>query len=138
MKRLHQIIYTCEQARPLDQDDLIELSADAMGRNAEHHITGVIVYCDGYFLQLIEGYRHELNHLMRSIRHDNRARNIEILSDAGIQVRDYPDSFMSLHILSESMLREGEYWSGIFHSDLSLPIKDRASLAKLYLKTINQ
>ena len=131
MKHLHQIIYVCTQSRPLDEDDLVELLADAMGRNAERQITGMLLYYQGAFLQVLEGEVHELHHLMHAIERDNRARDIVKLSEKAITQRDFPDWSMGFQVIrdSDSDTDESSAFFRIFDQQSLLRLQDKASLA---------
>ncbi|MBB1489018.1 BLUF domain-containing protein [Oceanospirillum sediminis] len=128
MMYLHQIIYVCTQSRPLDDDDLVELLADAMGRNAERQITGMLLYYQGAFLQVLEGEVHELHHLMHAIENDNRVRDIVKLSEKAVTHRDFPDWSMGFQVIRDGDDESSAFFR-IFDQQGLLRLQDKASLA---------
>ncbi len=47
--------------------------------NKANNISGCLVFKDGYFLQFLEGVRHEVEDIFFTIQDDNRHDNIELL-----------------------------------------------------------
>lgn len=59
--------------------------ADILGasdrNNRRDHVSGLLAFHNGRFLQVIEGDRIDLDRLMRRLREDSRHTNIRILMD---------------------------------------------------------
>ena len=62
---------------------------DARAGNNARDITGVLVYVDGVFLQIIEGDRQAVLRLMTSLGKDSRHNSIKIIHEAGIEERTF-------------------------------------------------
>lgn len=52
---MFQIIYSSEAAARFRPDELVSLLELARHRNDCHNVTGMLVYCNGRFLQALEG-----------------------------------------------------------------------------------
>lgn len=55
MAGLYALTYTSEGIRPLSRPQIDHLLARAQARNAEHAVTGVLLYTNDHFIQYIEG-----------------------------------------------------------------------------------
>ncbi|WP_051227232.1 BLUF domain-containing protein [Oceanospirillum beijerinckii] len=128
MNHLHQLIYICSATRPLSEDDLIELLADAKGRNVERHITGILLYYQATFLQVLEGEAHELHHLYNAISNDPRVTGMVMLTDQVIGKRDFPDWSMAFKKVDDHEAENLEGFLDLLNGD-ELPIKERSSMA---------
>jgi hypothetical protein len=81
---MHLIAYTSE-INPVagEEETIIKDIVDvARKSNAETHITGVLFFHEGRFLQIIEGEETDLKALMEKICNDNRHSNVRYLIDS--------------------------------------------------------
>ena len=78
------LIYSSVATRSLDDDDLAGLLAQSRRANAENDITGVLLFRNGYFLQLLEGPDQAVRAKMATIKHDGRPQlsNVGYTHDA--------------------------------------------------------
>lgn len=89
--RLHLIVYLSEAIIPegqVDQvlDDIVKLSKR---QNRAHHITGVLFYIQGRFMQVIEGKEEDLRQLMSNIEKDKRHKDVHYLVDEPVITRGF-------------------------------------------------
>jgi Sensors of blue-light using FAD len=73
---LDQILYCSLLSAPMTQSAIEQLVASAASLNRMDHITGMLMYADGVFIQLIEGPRLAVNHLWARILQDQRHMGI--------------------------------------------------------------
>lgn len=89
MSLLRSIVYVSCATRTLDQIALNELLANAQYRNARDEITGCLLYCDGNFIQLIEGPNEPLLRLYTSICADARHSSIYQIVNEPVASREF-------------------------------------------------
>lgn len=70
------LIYASAQARELDSNELEKILKTARKRNTKMKVTGMLVYQNGSFLQVLEGHRHNVEALFKKIETDSRHTNI--------------------------------------------------------------
>ena len=87
----YQIIYSSQAKTPLSMADLEEILVDARAGNERCQVTGVLVYVDGVFLQILEGEEGVLRGLMRSISADARHTDVKVFHEAEAGHRIFPD-----------------------------------------------
>ncbi|MBS7806248.1 BLUF domain-containing protein [Variovorax sp. PCZ-1] len=71
-----QILYCSLLNAPMDDADIEALVYNAANLNRMDHITGMLMYADGVFVQLIEGPRQAVNHLWARLLNDKRHKGI--------------------------------------------------------------
>lgn len=93
--RLARLIYASRATLMFSQDQLGELVRRSSVSNMDRNISGALVYCDGYFLQLLEGPEPALVGLLAKISLDPRHRDVQQLSLRPILSRLFSDWGMS-------------------------------------------
>lgn len=83
------------------EDDLRQIRNSSKRRNLELHITGVLFYQCGLFLQILEGPDHNIDRVMEIIRNDSRHKNIQILVQHKVFKRDFREWNMDQFDLSK-------------------------------------
>ncbi len=71
--------------------DLAELLVQARSRNERNAVTGMLLYKDGRFIQLLEGHEEKVQQSFERIRQDERHTAVELLWLRYAQYRDFPD-----------------------------------------------
>lgn len=84
-----QLIYSSQASRPLSQDAFKEILASAEANNRALSITGLLLYSQGHFIQVIEGKRSNVRQLYDRIRRDDRHREIEQLLMHSVEERQF-------------------------------------------------
>lgn len=85
------IIYSSVATRPLGDDDLAALLAQSRRANEQNDITGVLLFRNGYFLQLLEGPDQAVRAKMATIKHDDRHTKVTVLTEEIIEERQFPE-----------------------------------------------
>ncbi|MGN7192110.1 BLUF domain-containing protein [Curtobacterium sp. MCBA15_004] len=85
------LIYSSVATRPLGDDDLAHLLEQSRRANAENDITGVLLFRNGYFLQLLEGPDRAVRTKMETIKHDDRHTKVTVLLEDVVEERQFPE-----------------------------------------------
>ena len=102
-----QISYISTPSRQLSSEELKELLASCRRYNAAHGVTGMLLYYNSIFLQVLEGDEAEVDALMERISKDPRHADIKMLRRREIEQREFPDWHMAFRRLT------GEHFSTI-------------------------
>ena len=86
---LHELIYASVATRPMSGEDLASLLAVCHENNASLDVTGMLVYHDGRFLQLLEGERSAVTALFARIASDPRHASVHRLFEGAIERRGF-------------------------------------------------
>ena len=95
---MHQLLYVSATRRDLPEDVLKAILAVSRANNARLNVTGLLLYLDGGFLQILEGARQTLHQLYAVIAKDSRHWEERLLLDqAGTRnFREWSMGFKSL------------------------------------------
>ena len=90
-----QIIYASAAVTRFSPDQLTRLLDQSRIRNATYCVTGMLLYHDGSFLQVLEGAEFGVNRIFASILHDSRHNSIKLLHSQPIVRREFADWTMA-------------------------------------------
>jgi hypothetical protein len=86
---LYHLVYQSTATTPLSDDDLEALLKQSRAWNTAHGLTGVLLYCHGEIMQVLEGTEQEVHYIFRRIERDYRHRSVTRLSDGPIAQRNF-------------------------------------------------
>lgn len=104
---LHHLIYLSRATEPFSDDDLKDLLAQARRNNAAQHITGMLVYGNGQFAQIIEGEQRTLQDLYDRLQRDPRHSQVTKFADKAITTRSFGEWAMAFQATAPEQL-EGQ------------------------------
>ncbi len=84
-----ETIYASRATGPMEEADLDELLRRARAKNQTLGVTGVLLYHEGSFLQVLEGPRRIVARLLAQIDEDPRHDRIRLLRHQEIAVRRF-------------------------------------------------
>jgi hypothetical protein len=103
---LHRVIYLSTAVGVLRADELDRIFLRSRAANGVAGITGLLLFCEGAFLQMLEGPLAGVSALMQKIRRDRRHAGMTIVHSAPCLTRTFPDS--ALHYVTARNLTPGE------------------------------
>ncbi len=98
---LVSIVYVSSGVRQFEKQGVIDILQVSRRNNTRLGITGILVYQDGNFMQVLEGTEQDLSELMRSIERDDRHRGVIVLLKKAITERQFPQWSMAFKDLNE-------------------------------------
>jgi hypothetical protein len=105
---MYFLIYSSYAVPGLNEEELKSMLVQARERNKEHLVTGLLLYFDGKFLQLIEGEKQTIKQLYHNITNDERHSSIVLLKDGDIDVRYFADWSMGYRTVQPRELVDEE------------------------------
>ena len=103
---MHHIIYLSKVSAPLSEATLVNLLQEARANNQQRAITGILLYGDRQFLQLIEGEQAEVTRLYAKLTQDPRHSGVIKLADKPITHRSFAEWSMAFHPVSAEQLAQ--------------------------------
>ena len=88
---MYQLIYLSSASEQFTQQALDELLEKAREKNRRLCITGMLVYRDGNFIQVLEGERDAVEKLYETISRDMRHSNSIVINSGDIAERQFAD-----------------------------------------------
>ena len=98
---LLSIVYASSAAQPYSDEDLALLLTQCRANNARYGLTGMLLYRNGLFLQVLEGPADVLRERMSIIDADLRHTEVRILLRETIDQRQFPEWTMGYEPLSD-------------------------------------
>ena len=97
---LYRVTYVSSATARMTKDDLMMLLRQCREYNSEHGITGMLLYSNGTFLQVLEGNEQQIDDLLQTINKDPRHSDVRMLERREIEQRDYGDWSMGFKRVS--------------------------------------
>lgn len=101
---LYQIIYASVATRPIEQDELLGMLKLAREKNKRLGITGMLLHCEGSFIQALEGPKDRVMDLLRVIEQDLRHQRVAVLFEGPIKSRSFSQWSMGFNRPSQEEL----------------------------------
>ena len=95
-----QITYLSAATRAMSQDDLEDILKTARETNARLGITGMLLYGNKTFIQILEGEEDVVHKLVKTIKRDPRHTNLQIVKQKPIERHEYADWSMGFKRVS--------------------------------------
>lgn len=103
---MHHIIYLSQAVAPFSDEQLQDLLLQARSYNAEQDITGILLYGNNQFVQVLEGEEAAVRALYEHIRQDTRHRDSTTFADKDIEQRAFEGWAMAFHPVDSAQFRE--------------------------------
>jgi hypothetical protein len=84
-----RLIYSSEAAPGFAAAELEKMLEESRVRNRTYGITGVLVFVDGAFMQILEGEKEDVLGLMERIERDPRHSGVKVFYEEGVDERAF-------------------------------------------------
>jgi hypothetical protein len=102
---LIQLIYSSMLAGN-DESVIQPIHASALRHNKENSITGMLLFYQGYFLQVLEGERNDVMSTYLRICQDPRHSKVRTLLEQNTKDRQFPTWLMGFRNINKTYLNE--------------------------------
>jgi hypothetical protein len=116
---MFSLVYVSRSNQNFKEDQLLELLRTFRENNLRLQITGLLLYKDGNFMQLLEGAKDVVNGLYEKISRDIRHVNVNTLIDETVETRLFPEWSMGFQSLNKMNPVEVPGYSDFLHDDLT-------------------
>jgi hypothetical protein len=131
---LIQLIYVSSMVGS-DESMLASIHSHAVRNNTTHAVTGMLLYLDGHFLQVLEGERKIVHHTFDKIKKDPRHKDVALLMVRPIAEKEFSHWNMGFrHMRKDDWIRFPQ-GPQLFDNDLE-QIKANPLLALEMLKAL--
>ena len=136
---LISLIYGSTATKPMTDLELMSLLGQSRSSNNMIGITGMLLYHDGNFLQVLEGEEAVVESLYEKIEQDPRHHNSLIIATRTIDSRDYGNWAMSFKTLEEADLTHIEGFTDFLENPLAVEnFVGKPSFAGRFLNAFKQ
>lgn len=108
------LIYISSATKEFSERDLITLLEQSRTRNKRQNVTGMLLYRNGTFLQVLEGEEKDVNEIYQSICFDERNAGNYLTETKAIKERNFPNWNMGFENLTNLRPDELDGYLDIF------------------------
>lgn len=103
---VYQLLYVSGASGAVTDADIEQILASSRRNNAARGVTGMLLYADGAFIQVLEGEERTVKALAERISQDRRHRNFMVLCEQRAETRAFAQWQMGFKKLDPS--RQGD------------------------------
>jgi len=100
MSKLFRIAYVSTATKLFSPAELREMLKESNMRNKAAGVTGMLLYKDGQFMQVLEGTAEAVTETFSRISRDRRHHGIMVLAKGSVQERRFPEWSMAFRDLN--------------------------------------
>lgn len=127
---IYYLLYYGVESFKFGQKDFEELLAQARDRNEGLGITGKLIYCEGTFIQILEGEQRHVKEVYQSIENDSRLIASKIVAEGLVEQRYFKDWSMDFDEVPLATINELERCE---HPDVSAYVANAPAVKLLKL-----
>ena len=116
---MYSLVYVSSATKLWTKEELVELLRASRENNAPQGITGLLLYKDGNFMQMLEGDEQAVTALYERIELDPRHRGAIVLLKGQEDARQFPDWSMGFRDLKSPELRSQPGFSEFLNAPLT-------------------
>lgn len=117
---MFRLVYVSAAVAPFGPDDLLDLLVKARQKNDQWQITGMLLYKDGNFMQVLEGEEPAVRQLFNTIEQDPRHRGSIVLMEESVDERLFGKWSMGFRNLTDAATLTTEGFNPFMNHALDL------------------
>ena len=106
---MFSLVYSSTTDHDWSQDELLQLLTWSREWNVRHGVTGLLLYRDCVFMQLLEGDEETVRSLFARIRADRRHQDVNLMWTTETPARRFADWTMAFRELREHPVPDAGY-----------------------------
>jgi hypothetical protein len=103
---MYHLVYISYEARPMQEEDLLDILNESRLNNKKYNVTGMLVYLHGKFIQVLEGEYNEVSTIYEGIVKDPRHRKVTTVLEGNTAQRIFKDWSMGFKKLSHQQFEQ--------------------------------
>lgn len=102
---MYYLIYVSYAVEHFTQDRLKELLRRCVEKNESQGVTGMLLYIEGKFIQVLEGEKEVILRIYDKILNDERHRKVKVIIEGVIAKRNFPNWSMGFKSMNNKELK---------------------------------
>ncbi len=86
---MKSLTYVSNAAVPINKEELERILNSSLKNNSAADVTGMLVYHDSTFIQVLEGPEEAVDRIYGVVQHDDRHENLVVLNESQIEDREF-------------------------------------------------
>jgi hypothetical protein len=104
---LVRVVYVSRATQEFSEDELLNMLKNARPRNEEHGISGMLLYSNKNFIQVLEGEKKPIDQLYSNITKDERHKDVKLIDYSEITQRSFPKWSMGFKMIDSQTKLDG-------------------------------
>ncbi|RYZ97079.1 MAG: BLUF domain-containing protein [Sphingobacteriaceae bacterium] len=103
---MYNLVYISTAIKLMNEDELGEILVASRDNNFANDVTGLLLYSEGTFIQVLEGEQENVEKIYSKILKDLRHKNAIELATGNIAERNFPGWAMGFSSVNSEVLKE--------------------------------
>lgn len=128
------LTYVSAASHKMSDEELLDILEVSRENNRKHNITGMLLYRDHYFIQVLEGERSVVEPLYDKIAQDDRHHHVLLVGKDKIDERSFSDWTMGFRDLNKMDVSELDGYTDFLDQPFDMNnVTDTSSRAVAFL-----
>lgn len=102
---LSYLIYKSVPIENITEKSLLEIAEKSKENNIDHGLTGLLVYGNNAFVQILEGTEQNIETLYKKLLADKRHNNLKVVNKGKLERRHFPTWSMGFRSVSDKEMK---------------------------------
>lgn len=131
------LIYLSTAVNLFDDQSILDLLEKSRTRNAANNITGILLYHEGNFIQLLEGDADDVDATLTRISKDPQHKNIIVIDEGDLGERNFGNWSMGFQRATAKELADIEAYTDPkkLHDEAAADSHPALAMLKTFVKT---
>ncbi len=136
---LISLVYVSSAVHLMSDEEVLDILRVSRRNNEAKSVTGMLLYKDGNFMQVLEGEQEDVLSIFRKVEKDKRHNGISVLSQAPISERQFADWRMAFVNLNDAAIQSEPAYSEFLRDDFTAEkYRKKPNLASIMLLTFKE
>lgn len=131
---MYHLVYTSHATKMFSEDELIDLLKESRSFNRQHNITGMLLYIQGKFIQVLEGAKADVADIFGRIAKDPRHHRVTVIAEGDYAHRIFKNWTMGFRRLTAHEAADLGGFRNIDEFFAEQHIGDKSNLLLIFLK----
>jgi hypothetical protein len=100
------LVYISTAYKLLNQDELLDILTISRKNNQQRNLTGILLYGEGTFIQVLEGEEEILKETYKDIEADERHKNVIKMTEGELEERNFKNWSMGFKAINAAELSQ--------------------------------
>ncbi|HMT35789.1 MAG: BLUF domain-containing protein [Bacteroidetes bacterium] len=128
-EKIYQLSYVSTGCDSLRYEDIKNILESSNKNNSQDHITGILVYCNKHFFQIIEGNREAILEIFNKILIDSRHDNVIKIQEGYIDKRQFESWNMAFKSYNKELKDLDNFNNEQFYSYINSQLSDKNNIS---------
>lgn len=130
----YYLMYVSYATRPFSQNELKDLLETSRRNNQVRDVTGMLLYIDGKFLQVLEGPKEAVHQIFNVIKLDTRHKRVNVIIEGKLKKRNFDAWYMSFKSFTARQFEKISGYRNIESFFENNPVSDDSHVAHVFLR----